>query len=368
MFKVITIIGARPQFIKAAVVSRALKAYAQIEEIIIHTGQHFDANMSDVFFDELSIPEPKYTLDIHGLNHGAMTGRMMEKIEAILVDEKPNIVIVFGDTNSTLAGALTAKKLNIPIAHIEAGVRNHDETMPEEVNRYLVDRMSALNFCCTQLGVDNLHAEGFNNGKIQAQIHFTGDVMYDAFLAFKSAAANTSTIIQTLGLENKPFILTTIHRAANTDNPQHLAAITSVLNELHRITPVVFPIHPRTRNKIKELGLETHFISLDPIGYLDMVQLLTHAQDVITDSGGVIRETYFLNKKSISLLEQPVWPEIVEQKASINVSYPSIDNLKVALHDLTILEPTFIPYTYGDGHAGEKIAEIIMQYLDTLQK
>ena len=254
MKRIVTIVGARPQFVKAAMVSRQLQVFG-VEEIIVHTGQHFDSNMSEIFFQEMEIPKPAYQLDIHGLTHGAMTGRMLEGIEEILLKEKPDAVLVYGDTNSTLAGALAAAKLHIPLIHVEAGLRSFNMQMPEEINRIVTDRISTILFCPTDVAVNNLKREGFDN--MPVQIIKNGDVMQDAALFYASKAEKKSNILNYIGL--KKFVLATIHRQENTDSPENLKNIIAGLNEINRQTPVVVPIHPRTRNILAQLNIVPKF-------------------------------------------------------------------------------------------------------------
>ncbi|WP_274533269.1 non-hydrolyzing UDP-N-acetylglucosamine 2-epimerase [Photorhabdus temperata] len=293
MKKILTVLGARPQFIKASPVSHALKNQNKFKGIIIHTGQHFDTNMSDIFFNELDIPRPDYTLDIHGGSHGEMTGRMIIEIEKILITEKPNAVMVYGDTNSTLAGALSASKLNIPIIHIEAGLRSFNMKMPEEVNRILTDNVSSILFCPTETAVNNLQREGF--GSKSVNIKKVGDVMKDTALYFSRMAKKPAELISI-----KNFILTTLHRAENTDNQERLTEIVNALNYIHKtIYPVVFPLHPRTRKMLKQYDLHLDVHLTDPVGYLEMLWLLKNTALVITDSGGLQKETFFLQKNLV---------------------------------------------------------------------
>jgi len=281
MKRLITIVGARPQFIKAATLSRQFGLMG-VDEKIIHTGQHFDANMSDVFFEEMEIPRPAFQLDIHGLNHGSMTGRMLEEIEKILLNEKPEGVLVYGDTNSTLAGALAAVKLHIPVVHVEAGLRSFNMAMPEEINRILTDRISNLLLCPTDTAVNNLKKEGFDN--FDLKIVENGDVMQDAAMYYASIAEQKSTILNKTGL--KQFVLATIHRQENTDNPENINNIISALNKINNEIPVVLPMHPRTRNMLRTLNITAKFTIIEPVGYLDMIMLLKNCELVITDSGG----------------------------------------------------------------------------------
>lgn len=310
--KVLTVVGARPQFIKAAVVSRVIRDdYAgRISEVLVHTGQHYDENMSLVFFEELDIPQPKYNLEISGGQHGAMTGRMLEAVENVLLQEKPDWLLVYGDTNSTLAGALAAAKLHIPVAHVEAGLRSFNMRMPEEINRILVDRVSSLLFCPTEAAVKNLSAEGISDG-----VFNVGDVMYDAALFYRERARRQSAILKTLGLQQGGFALATCHRAENTDAPNSLRAILSALDEVAEQLPVVFPLHPRTRKLIGEYRLSHHLANLivtDPLPYLDMVALEQAARVILTDSGGVQKEAFFYGVPCVTMREETEWVETVD--------------------------------------------------------
>ena len=353
MNKIITVVGARPQFVKAATLSRQFKLLG-VEELIIHTGQHFDANMSEVFFDEMEIPKPAYNLDIHGLTHGAMTGRMLEGIEEILIKEKPDGVLVYGDTNSTLAGALAASKLHIPVIHVEAGLRSYNMEMPEEINRILTDRISNLLFCPTDTAVNNLKNEGFSTMPIQ--IFKSGDVMQDAALYYAEKAELKSDIIKTI---NQPkFVLGTIHRQENTDSIEKLSNIVAGLNEINRQIPVVVPIHPRTRNILKQQNIIPEFKMIEPVGYFDMIMLLKNSELVITDSGGVQKEAFFFGKHCITLREQTEWVELVENGFNILVGSDS-KKLFDAFESFKTKKTDFSVDLYGNGHAAERIAEII---------
>lgn len=353
--KVLTVIGARPQFIKAATVSRELKKTG-IREVIVHTGQHFDHNMSQVFFDEMEIPTPDYNLDISSLSHGAMTGRMMEKIEAILIDEKPDRVLVYGDTNSTLAGALAAVKLHIPIAHVEAGLRSFEMTMPEEVNRIVTDRISQILFCPTATAIQNLENEGFKN--IDTKIILSGDVMYDAVLFYRNKIKTHSSVIQKQNLEGKPFVLATIHRAENTNDPIRLKEICIALNEISKQVNVVLPLHPRTRAFLQSQQLSLHATIIDPVGYFDMLALLENCSLVMTDSGGLQKEAYFFEKYCLTLRDQTEWIELVEAKAN---SLVGADSRKI-LQEFSKNSNTKITSTknlYGNGDAARIICEVL---------
>ncbi len=312
--KILTVIGARPQFVKAAAVSRALLKEG-LQEIIVHTGQHYDHNMSEVFFDEMDIPRPDYNLNINDLGHGAMTGRMLEKIEAVLIEQRPDWLVVYGDTNSTLAGALAASKLHIPVAHVEAGLRSFDLKMPEEVNRILTDRISNVLFCPTDAAITNLKNEGFGNFPVD--ILNVGDVMLDTLLYYREKAAGKSTIITRLGLAGVPFILATIHRAENTNDPARLTAICDAINEISRHTPVVLPLHPRTKSYLASNHIQLNATITDPLGYFDMLSVLANCALVMTDSGGLQKESYFCEKFCVTLRDQTEWVELVTAGANV---------------------------------------------------
>ena len=355
MRKIITVVGARPQFIKAATLSRQFKLLG-IEEKIIHTGQHFDANMSEIFFDEMEIPKPAYQLDIHGVSHGAMTGRMLEGIEKILMTEKPDGVLVYGDTNSTLAGALAAAKLHIPVIHVEAGLRSFNMEMPEEINRILTDRISNALFCPTDTAVNNLMREGFDNMPIQ--IIKNGDVMQDAAMYYADKAQLKSDIIRKAGL-NK-FVLATIHRQENTDNPENLKNIVEGLNAIHKEIPIVVPMHPRTRNILAQNYQLPDFTIIDPVGYFDMIMLLKSCEMVITDSGGVQKEAFFFGKHCITLREQTEWVELVENGFNLLVG-SDIDKLRDAFDLFRTKKSDFSINLYGNGKAAEMAAAEIFK-------
>jgi len=355
MRKVVSIVGARPQFIKAAMLSRQFRLLG-VQESIIHTGQHFEANMSDIFFREMEIPKPAYQLDIHTLSHGAMTGRMLEGIEKALQVEKPDGVVLYGDTNSTLAGALAASKLRIPIVHVEAGLRSFDMTMPEEVNRVLTDRVSSILFCPTETAVNNLKREGFDH--MPARVVNSGDVMYDAALYYEDKAQLKSDILRRIG--TKKFVLATIHREENADSPEKLRSIIAGLNEIHKQVPVVVPLHPRTRNILAQQYILPNFIIIDPVGYFDMIMLLKNAELVITDSGGVQKEAFFFGKQCITLREQTEWIELVEKGFNVLVGSDS-RRLIFAFNSFSTQESDFSANLYGNGHAAKTIAEIIQK-------
>lgn len=313
MKKLLTVLGARPQFIKASAVSRALTQGGALAEIVVHTGQHFDANMSDVFFSELDMAAPKYNLGIHGGAHGAMTGQMLAGIEDILQQEKPQAVLVYGDTNSTLAGALAAAKLHVPIAHVESGLRSFNMRMPEEINRILTDRMSTWLFTPTEAAARHLRAEGTPADRIIP----VGDVMYDVALHFGARVGAEGGVLGRLGLRPGSYILVTVHRAENTDDPDRLEAIVTGLAQAAGAHPVVWPLHPRTRAVLQRYGLLARLPAagvylIDPVGYLEMVQLEKHAALVATDSGGVQKEAYFYQVPCVTLRDETEWVELVD--------------------------------------------------------
>jgi UDP-GlcNAc3NAcA epimerase len=308
--KIITIVGARPQFVKAAVVSRELRKNKNIHEIILHTGQHFDKNMSEIFFEEMEIPSPDYNLNINGLSHGAMTGQMLEGIEKICLGEKPDYVMVYGDTNSTLAGTLAAKKMGIGVIHIEAGLRSFNMSMPEEINRILTDRISDVLFCPTDTAIENLKKDGIVDGVVK--VIQNGDVMQDAALYYAERSAEKSVVLKQNNLVSNNFILATIHRQENTDNPERLIGILDALNEIAKEIPIVVPMHPRTKNIIAREDLKIEFKVIDPVGYFDMLELLKHCKLVLTDSGGLQKEAYFFNKYCITLRTETEWIELIK--------------------------------------------------------
>jgi UDP-GlcNAc3NAcA epimerase len=354
--KIVTVIGARPQFIKAAAVSRVIRKTEGIREIIIHTGQHFDNNMSDIFFQEMDIPVPDHHLEINSLSHGAMTGRMIEKIEEVLLTEKPDLVMVYGDTNSTLAGALAAKKLDIRVAHVEAGLRSFNMKMPEEINRILTDRISDLLFCPTENALFNLRQEGFE--KFPCLTFLTGDVMYDAALFYGKISAARSAILNSLGLTNGKFILCTVHRQENTDNIENLNSIVTALNEINHETPVILPLHPRTRKILFQNKIRLDFDPVDPLGYFDIVELLKHCGLVITDSGGMQKEAFFFGKYCITLRKETEWIELVTNHLNL-LTGPDPALIKQGYGQFMGKSiPESLPL-YGQGNASEKIIQFI---------
>ena len=340
--KILTVVGARPQFIKAAAVSRAIRETDGLSEVMIHTGQHFDADMSDVFFDELDISPPKHRLEIHGGGHGEMTGRMLAAIEPVLIAEKPECVVVYGDTNSTLAGALAAAKLHIPIAHVEAGLRSFNRRMPEEINRVLTDHLSALQLCPTTKAVENLASEGIRSG-----VHHVGDVMYDATVFAVKQAAGRSTIMSDMSLSIGGYAVATVHRAENTDDPSRLQEIIGFLQKEGRKHPVILPLHPRTRQAVARIGVSLDGLKvIGPVGYLDMATLLNGASAVYTDSGGLQKEAYFHRVPCTTLRDETEWVETVTH--GWNRLWKGTDY--AARGEIN---------EYGDGRAAHKIAELL---------
>lgn len=352
MKRIVTIIGARPQIIKAAAVSRAVQAHfsSQIEEHILHTGQHYDSNMSEVFFRELGVPEPMYNLHVGSASHGVQTARMIEGIEAVLMQTHYDGVLVYGDTNSTLAAAVAASKLQVPVFHVEAGLRSFNMSMPEEINRIVCDRLSSLLFAPTTTAVRNLEAEGMTKGVV-----LSGDVMYDNSLYFCKTACGCKT--------DRPFVLATVHRPANTDNEEHLRSIVRALQDIAKTgMDVVVPLHPRTKKRIEDLRLNTDDLRIiEPASFLEMIALEKNASVVLTDSGGVQKEAFFYGTPCVILRPETEWVEIVEAGAGIlaDADYERI----MAAYEQLVNKPVDFPPLYGDGHASEKILEEIVRYL-----
>ena len=362
MYKIITIVGARPQFIKAAVVSRAIGEWnkvhkTQIEEIIVHTGQHYDVNMSDVFFEEMSIPRPAYNLHVGGGTHGANTGRMLEKIEQVLLDENPNAVLVYGDTDSTLAGALAAAKLHIPVAHVEAGLRSFNMNMPEEINRILTDRVSSYLFCPTDTAMDNLRHEGYDNFVVN--MVNIGDVMLDASLFYRGqnkVSDGIHHLVDTLG----SFYLATVHRAENTDSEVRISAIMRALEKISLYKKVVLPLHPRTKKILAAHNIQLkNIVTIEPVGYFDMLYLESHCDAVLTDSGGVQKEAFFFQKPCITLRDETEWVELVEHgyNCLAGADEEKILSAEARLHGGAM---EFKHELYGDGNAGNKIVGFLI--------
>ncbi|HWA92673.1 MAG TPA: UDP-N-acetylglucosamine 2-epimerase (non-hydrolyzing) [Rhizomicrobium sp.] len=346
--KIVTVAGARPQFIKAFALSRALAEAPDFDEVLIHTGQHFDDNMSAVFFDELGIRPPDHHFKVGQAAHGAMTGEMLERIEQVLLAEKPAAVIVYGDTNSTLAGALAAAKLGIALVHVEAGLRSFNRAMPEEINRVVADHVSDLLFCPTRAAIENLAREGITQG-----VHRTGDLMVDAMRLATPIAERNSTILETVGVRPSAYAVATIHRAANTDDRQALAPVLDYLAEASRKQPVVFPVHPRTVAAMKRAGLDPGRDGIKviaPVGYLDMCKLLHHASLVLTDSGGVQKEAYFHRVPCITLRDETEWVETIANGWNRLWRGPGY----APRRDID---------EYGDGHAAEEMVALLRQAL-----
>jgi UDP-GlcNAc3NAcA epimerase len=365
--RIVTIVGARPQFVKAAVISRAIKSFNRsergIKEIIVHTGQHYDANMSDIFFKEMHIPEADYNLSINNCSHGEMTGFMLQKIEQILLKEKPQAVLVYGDTNSTLAGALAASKLHIPVAHVEAGLRSFNMDMPEEINRILTDRISSFLFCPTDTAVKNLCNEGFGNGsKIlprQPIVFNVGDVMYDATLFYRQIAKPNDFISKIITDTGNKYYLATIHREDNTDNYDRLKGIVDAFNTISKVTPIILPLHPRTKQALLRHKLELQRVTIiDPVGYFDMIALLDNCSAVFTDSGGLQKEAYFFKKPCVTLRDQTEWIELVINGYNTLVGAKK-EEIVLAEQNLIFMADNGTPTLYGQGDAGEKIVSIL---------
>jgi len=350
--KIVTIVGARPQFVKCAPVSRELRK--EHTEILVHTGQHYDPEMSDVFFDELQIPKPDYQLGVGSGSHGKQTGEMLTGIEEILIKESPDLVIVFGDTNSTLAGALAAAKLHIPVAHVEAGLRSFDRTMPEEINRVLTDHVSDLLFCPTETAVKNLTAEGITKG-----VHLVGDVMVDALEFNREIAEDRSQILKRLGLVSKQYLVLTVHRPANTDSREHMENIIRAVGEAGM--PVVFPVHPRTKKFLEEYEmwnrLPANIIITEPLGYLDMLKLMRHASKILTDSGGVQKEAYLLGVPCITLRDVTEWVDTVEEGGNVLVGANIQDILLNIQREFP--KSSFRNALFGDGNAARQMCKLI---------
>lgn len=358
MIKIVTVIGARPQFVKAAVLSKEFSASKQISEVIIDTGQHYDAQLSTIFFQELGIPAPSYQLNIGSGSHGKQTGLMLQAIEEVLIKEKPNCVVVYGDTNSTLAGALAAAKLAIPIVHVEAGLRSFNMSQPEEINRILTDRLSELLITPSQIAVDNLVREGIPIEKTVT----VGDVMFDAVKLFSPISAARSTILNTVAIKEKEYCVTTIHRAENTANEDSLKAVVNSLNQIAQTTKVIFPIHPRTENALSSYNLlpllSEKIKVIKPVGYLDMLQLTQYANFIVTDSGGLQKEAFYLQIPCIVLREQTEWLELIENGWNFLVPPCDTSTLEDSLAKVRN-SPGDWHNPYGDGKSASLIADEI---------
>jgi UDP-GlcNAc3NAcA epimerase len=350
IMKIVYIVGARPQFIKCAAVSRELRK--EHTEILVHTGQHYDPEMSDVFFKELKIPKPDYNLEVGSGSHGKQTGEILAKVEEVLIKEKPDLVLVYGDTNSTLAGALAAAKLHIPVAHVEAGLRSFDRTMPEELNRVVTDHLSDMLFCPTETAVDNLRNEGITRG-----VYCVGDVMVDGLAYNKGLAEKSSRIIETLNLETHEYYVATVHRPSNTDNLDAMTTIIRTLGEADM--PVVFPIHPRTRKYLENYGLCSQLPGniriTEPLGYLDMIRLMGSANKILTDSGGIQKEAYILGVPCVTLRENTEWVETLHDGWNV-LTGSDEEKIQAAIRAPRPMLPQRDLYLTG---AGRKIREII---------
>jgi UDP-GlcNAc3NAcA epimerase len=383
--KIVTVVGARPQFVKAAAVRRAIEAYNKhashprrrrskkaFQEVLVHTGQHYDYAMDGVFFEELQLPKPDYHLGVGSGSHAKQTALMLERIETLLQKEKPDAVLVYGDTNSTLAGALTAAKLNMPVAHVEAGLRSFNRVMPEETNRLLTDHLSTFLFCPTQQAVQNLTKEGIKNGK-EKVVKRVGDVMYDSILHYSTLADKKSTILNDLNLFTTHdsrltnYYLATLHRAENTDDPKRLRSILAALDEIGKESPVVLPLHPRTKKMITTYGLrlsEGRIRWIDPVSYLDMVSLEKNAKAILTDSGGVQKEAYWFNVPCFTLREETEWVETIDSGWNVLVGTEAeriVEEVRRKRGRKPSAKGTQI---FGDGTAGEKIVQILARWMD----
>lgn len=362
--KIFTVVGARPQFVKAAVVSREINRLAAggvaISECMVHTGQHYDEKMSDIFFDEMRIPKPTHRLQIGGLSHGSMTGRMLEQLEPLMQSEAPDWVLVYGDTNSTLAGALAAAKLHIPVAHVEAGLRSFNRAMPEEINRVMADHLASLLLVPTEQAIRNLAAEGLAGDKVVR----SGDVMYDASLYY-SKLVGKSDLLQRLDVTAGNYFLATIHRAENVDDADRLGVIVEALVQSSKRQPVVWPIHPRTRKALHELKLlDGHRLAdvrlLDPVGYLEMVQLEQQASVILTDSGGVQKEAYFFEVPCVTIRHETEWVELIECGANRLAPPSSAASIVTAVD--AALQTGIFPASglYGDGNCAQAIVAALL--------
>ncbi|MDA8173769.1 MAG: UDP-N-acetylglucosamine 2-epimerase (non-hydrolyzing) [Nitrospiraceae bacterium] len=368
--KVLTIAGARPQFVKAAVISREIAAHnssgegPNIQEIIIHTGQHHDDNMSAIFFEQMQIPRPYYNLGVSGCAHGAMTGRMLEQIEKVILSARPDVVLVYGDTNSTLAGALAAAKQHVPVAHVEAGLRSFKMNMPEEINRILTDHISSFLFCPTETAVNNLLREGIDDaGRRTAagapSVMNVGDVMYDAVRFYRHAAGQNRRSEAITGVANENYYLATIHREENTDDYNRLRGIAEALETIAASTPVILPLHPRTRKALREYGLHVNRVTLtEPVGYFDMLTLLDGCKAVFTDSGGLQKEAYFFKKPCVTLRDETEWVELVKHGVNI-IAGAGKDAIIETERHLTQANMNFSTGLYGHGDAGSKIVKAL---------
>ncbi|HOT32520.1 MAG TPA: UDP-N-acetylglucosamine 2-epimerase (non-hydrolyzing) [Petrotogaceae bacterium] len=349
--KVISLVGARPQFVKEAVINWEFRKQG-ITEILVHSGQHYDYNMSDIFFKSLDIKSPDYNLNVGSATHGQMTGRILEAFEAIVIKEKPDMVLVYGDTNTTLAGAIASVKLKVPIAHVEAGIRQKPKDMPEEINRVLTDRISNFLFCPSMLSVKNLDCEGIKDG-----VEFVGDTMYDVYTKMEKLF-DTSQALKEYGLEKNGFVLATIHRDFNTDNPEKLSQIIDGLNRLSKEIKVLFPIHPRTKKLATTLGKKMLFDVTDPIGYLQLQALVKSSRLVVTDSGGLQKESYYAGKRGVIVMPDTGWRELTDCGWNILSSPSQIYENTIKAMNERMAYPDNI---YGNGDAAAKITKAILQ-------
>ncbi|NRQ01192.1 non-hydrolyzing UDP-N-acetylglucosamine 2-epimerase [Marinobacterium sp. xm-d-530] len=365
MYKILTIVGARPQFIKAAAVSRAIldEFSTVLNEVIVHTGQHYDENMSQVFFDELEIPRPAVNLAVKASSHGAMTGRMLEQIEELILSEQPDAILIYGDTNSTLAGALAASKLHVPVFHVEAGLRSFNMKMPEEVNRILSDRVSSLLFCPTDSAAENLSAEGINQG-----VSVVGDVMFDVALFYQDLAKEKSRLIGELDLSGTKYVLATCHRAENTDSFERLSEILRGLAAIAEQYPVVLPLHPRTKKLIENYELSNllaKIVLLDPLPYLDMIALEQGATAIVTDSGGVQKEAFFCGVPCITMRDETEWIETVALGANTLTGADAGKILSAFESSQSSESSRWAAKPYGDGQASKAIAQHMINFLNS---
>jgi UDP-N-acetylglucosamine 2-epimerase len=375
--KIVTIVGARPQFIKAAAVTRAIQRYnkrcpskQKLQEILVHTGQHYDYLMDKVFFEELELPKPDYHLGVGSGSHARQTGIMLEKIEAVLQKEKPEVVMVYGDTNSTLSGALAAAKLNIPVAHVEAGLRSYNRIMPEEINRLLTDHLSTHLLCPTAQAVRNLLKEGIKDGEGRI-VKNVGDVMYDSILYYSKIAEKKSTILHGLNLvnpqsaiRNPQYYLGTLHRAENTDDPKRLRPILEALNALGSKIPIIFPLHPRTKKmmKVHHLFSFKNIKFIEPVSYLDMLKLEKNAKAILTDSGGVQKEAYWLEVPCFTLREETEWVETIKSGWNVLAGTRMKRIVKEVSHQEGRRRYPKEKEIFGDGKASQKIVQILIRH------
>lgn len=358
--KILTVVGARPQFVKAAVVSRNMALQEGIQEFILHSGQHYDDNMSAIFFEEMQIPTPHFNLNINGGHHGEMTGEMMAGIEQKILELKPDALLVYGDTNSTLAGALAAAKLHVPVIHVEAGLRSFNMRMPEEINRILTDRISQILFCPTTRAVENLQREGFD--LLDNRVELVGDVMQDAALFYAADAASMAKVFHSLELETGSFLLVTCHRAENTNDPERFDQILQALNQLAERQTIIFPVHPRTRQLLKTQSIHSNLKLIDPVGYFDMILLLKNCQLVITDSGGLQKEAYFFQKFCITMRDETEWVELVDGGYNV-ICGADAQRIFAAFEQFQIAQFKPGEELYGGGRAGERIVAALLEWL-----